>query len=303
MYYYLKNNLRRVLLHANEHTKLLLLGDGRSGTTWIADVLNYDGRYLDFFESYHGQQVLSLPESRIYPTDGDFASIPIHFKKYVLSSKIFAAQQKPRGFTVSGCFVKDITAHMIFSLIFQEFDYRIYIIRNPLAVALSKEKYGRWHSIDDLQKLINFSPKLRAMSDCCFSRSLVNSRFHEYVLVWCLLNKIAFPQVISNAFVVFYEDLLLNPEQSFHDLFAYIEQESRFKKYRSRIFGSVNKRSRTSIDSYPIKDVATHLRAWEQNKSKVEISLAYQIIEIFELDYLYQGNAVPQICPKKLIFN
>ena len=299
MHYYLNYNLRKFLMHANEHTKLLLLGDGRSGTTWIADVLNYDGRYLDFFESYHGQRVLRLPESRIYPTDEDFASIPTHFKKYVLSSKIFADQQKPRGFAVSGCFVKDITAHMIFSLIFQEFDYRIYIIRNPLSVALSKEGYGRWHSNEDLQKLINSSPKLRAMSDCCFSRSLVKSRFHEYVLVWCLLNKIAFPRVLSNAFVIFYEDFLLKPEQSSYDLFAYIEQEYRFKKYRSRILGSVNKSSKTSVDSYPIKDGATHLRAWERYKSKMEISLAYQIIEIFELDYLYQDKIVPQNVPKK----
>ena len=299
MDFYPKNKIRKFLLHANEHTKLLVLGDGRSGTTWLADVLNYDGRYLDFFESYHGRRVLRLPDNRIYPTSGDFASSSANFKKYVLNSNIFADQQAPRGFAVSGCLVKDITSHMVFSLLYQEFDYRIYIIRNPLSVASSKERYGRWHSNADLQELIDTSPKLRAMSDSCFSRCLVKSRFHEYVLVWCLLNKIALPQVLSNAFVVFYEDLLLNPEQSFYNLFAYIDQRCRFNKYRLRILRTVGKRSKTTSGSYLINDEATRLHGWEKYKSKTEISLAYKIIEIFELDYLYQDNIVPQNVPKK----
>ena len=137
------------------------------------------------------------------------------------------------------------------------------------------------------------------MSDCCFARSLVKSRFHEYVLVWCLLNKIALPQVLSNAFVVFYEDLFLKPEQSFYDLFAYIDQRYRFNKYRLRILSAADKQSKTTSGSYPINDEATRLRNWEQYKSKKEISLAYKIIEIFGLDYLYQDNIVPQNFPKK----
>ena len=92
---------------------------------------------------------------------------------------------------------------------------------------------------------------------------------------------------------------MLNPEQSFYDLFAYIDQRCRFNKYRLRILRTVGKRSKTTSDSCFIEDEATRLHSWEKYKSKTEISLAYKIIEIFELDYLYQDKIVPQNVPKK----
>jgi|MDTC01.3.fsa_nt_gb hypothetical protein len=53
--------------------------------------------------------------------------------------------------------------------------------------------------------------------------------------------------------------------------------------------------------SYLINDEATRLCncKWVCYKSKMEISLAYKIIEILELDYLYQDNIVPQNVLKK----
>lgn len=297
----LENSLRRLFFGVNKHTKFLILGDGRSGTTWVADVLNFDGRYLDFFESFHGQRVLKLEDRRIYPTSVDFFERSKRFESYVMGSKIFADQQKSKGFARSGCLVKDVTAHMVFPLICNSFDYKVYIIRNPLSVALSKEGFGVWHSDEDLKMLVNSSSEVRELSDRCMSRCLVGSCFHEYVLVWCLLHRIVLSEVLkSGTLVVFYENLLLDPERSFEQLFSHMNMERDYIRSKSKILSAINKRSKTTTSQNRIESGLNGERTWERYKSSSEISDAHEIIRIFKLDHLYQDTIVPQLQPRAI---
>src|SRR5688572_637852 len=57
-----KFRIKRAILAANYRLgnyreRLWLIGDGRSGTTWAANLLNHRGRYRQLFEPFHPQMV------------------------------------------------------------------------------------------------------------------------------------------------------------------------------------------------------------------------------------------------------
>ena len=294
-----KNILRRLLLRINAGNQIFVLGDGRSGTTWIAAVLNFDGRYLNFFEPFHGQRILGLPDKRIYPTGAELGiatSEAFDFKKYVKASKIFAGQEKPTGLALSGCLIKDVTGHLILSQIKNPQRKDLMIIRHPFSVALSKEGYGKWHSPQDLQRLISHSSEMQGLYDICKAKNLLDSRFLEYVLVWCLLHRYAFSEIEDcGKSVLFYEEMLLEPDASFKSLFDRLGLGEVFDANREEIMHAVTKRSRTTSASSRIEASLTKAQPWLELKSGLEIENAYEILKVFGLWDIYGKESVPQI--------
>jgi hypothetical protein len=294
-----KNILRSLLLRINAGNQIFVLGDGRSGTTWIAAVLNFDGRYLNFFEPFHGQRILGLPDKRIYPTGAELGvatSGAFDFKKYVKGSKIFAGQEKPTGLALSGCLIKDVTGHLILSRIKDSRRKDLMVIRHPFSVALSKEGYGKWHSPQDLQRLISHSAEVEKLYDICKAKKLLGSRFLEYVLVWCLLHRSALSEIENcEKSVLFYEEMLLEPEASFKSLFDRLELGEVFNANREKIMHAVIKRSRTTSVSSRIEASLTKAQPWLELKSGLEINNAYGILKVFGLWDIYGKKSVPQI--------
>ena len=44
------------LLLGNYHEKIFILGDGRSGTNWLVNLVNFDRRYRLVYEPFHGAE-------------------------------------------------------------------------------------------------------------------------------------------------------------------------------------------------------------------------------------------------------
>ena len=55
-----KNKVSRsffVDLSTDYRDTILLAGSGRSGTTWVSDIMNYDNEYRYIFEPFHPRKV------------------------------------------------------------------------------------------------------------------------------------------------------------------------------------------------------------------------------------------------------
>ena len=215
---------KRFLITVNSRSQIFLLGDGRSGTTWIAQVLNFDGRYLSFSEPFHGREILGLPGNRFYPTAADLDTLGCNsakLKHYSRLTKHSAGLQKPNRIPVIGSIVKDISSHLILQRIQDHRRKNVLILRNPISVAMSKERYGEWHSARDIEILLSQSSTIQEIGSRCLSQQLVSTKFLEYVFVWSLLHRIVLPVLNRFEFsLVFYENLLREPEQSFRKLFC-----------------------------------------------------------------------------------
>jgi len=284
----LNNRLSKYcFIKINNKKQIFILGDGRSGTTWLANVLNFDGKYLDFFEPFHGRRILKLSNDRLYPIENDLEIIGCNnfrLDKYARKTSHFAGYRKPRRIVLSGSILKDISSHFIFQKIQVKRQKNILIIRNPFSVALSKEGYGRWHSESDIQNLLARSPKLQALGDKCLSKHIVSTKFLEYIFIWCLLHRIILSSLdMIDVTIVFYETLLRDPVQSFETLFNYLEDLERFNGNKKTIRNVINKPSWTTTQDNCININMVNDQPWNKKKSDQEIFQAYTILKTFDL--------------------
>lgn len=288
------------------NSRVVLVGDGRSGTTWIAEVLNFDENLPVTFEPLHGRRYLTLSDDRLYPTAKDFARSSLKYTKLISRMERETAARRflanPRVLPCHGFMIKDISTHLILKQVYDRGQSLIFIIRNPVSVALSKERFGTWQNSFDMELLTTQSPVLKDLSDQCSSLGLVGSEFLSYILTWCLLNRIALSQLEAFGFpVVFYENLRRAPEESFENVFRFGGQLERFTQNRDQILEATRKKSRTTGRAHTMNNADNDDSDWSEKVSVEELSKAYQIVQIMGLYEIYQDALMPRISSEDLI--
>jgi len=294
----IKNLSKRIIWRLYRFNTIFILGDGRSGTTWINDLINYDGRYIEVFEPFHGRYNFNLEENRIYPLLSDVKSISS------LNGNIYsnlAIKNRKRFSIPHGIIIKDISAHFILQDLARWNFKNIFIIRNPLSVALSKESYGGWHSESDINVILKNYNELNMIGKECFNKSLVTTNFLEYVLSWCLLHRHTLKQLDQLGFFpFFYESVLNTPEVMIEKLFISIGQHKLYLNNKKAILASSKIKSRTTTDQNRIEDNISLKAPWNKVKPKEEISKAYEIIKRCGLYDVYKDKMQPTLPEKAL---
>ncbi len=110
---FVKKLCKYYLIKLNSRKQIFMLGDGRSGTTWITEVLNFDRKYLDLFEPFHGKRILELTNDRLYPTGSDLDKLDCRAYKledYARKTKSFVRLENQRRIALSGIIIKDISS-------------------------------------------------------------------------------------------------------------------------------------------------------------------------------------------------
>lgn len=289
----IQNLIKRVIWSLYRFNTIFILGDGRSGTTWISDLINYDGRYIEVFEPFHGRYNFNLQENRIYPLLSDIKSIS-SFNEIIYSNLIIS--DRKRFNFPHGIIIKDISAHFILQYLAHWKFKNIFLIRNPLSVALSKESYGGWHSESDIKVVLNNYSELKMIGKECLNKSLVTTKYLEYVLSWCLLHRHTLKQLDQLGFFpVFYESVLNTPEVMIEKLFTCIGQNKLYLNNKKAILASSKIKSRTTTDQNRIEDNISLKAPWNKVKPKEEISKAYEIIKRCGLYYIYKDKMRPTI--------
>ncbi|TVP78940.1 MAG: hypothetical protein EA353_07365 [Puniceicoccaceae bacterium] len=281
-------------------SRLFLVGDGRSGTTWVSQALNFDGNFPEIFEPFHGRRHLKLSDSRLYLNETDFNLSSLNSTKYIrdIEQRLFIRRCLATCSMLSchGFVIKDISVHMILKQLFDREQVLIYIIRNPISVALSKERFGSWQNESDLTCLAEYSTSIGRLSDECFGRGLIKTEFLSYILTWSLLNRIALTQLEDFGFpVVFYENLLRHPETSFEEVFQLAGLGDRFIDNKSHVLRVIYKESKTTIEENTIGDWKNDAPHWVGKISSEDLSKAYEILKIFGLYQIYEDTLMPKV--------
>jgi hypothetical protein len=301
---FLKTLGKRCLIKLNARKQIFVLGDGRSGTTWIAEVLNFDKKYLSLSEPFHGRRIMQLSNDRLYPTRNDLNKLGrrgFNLESYAGVMPSFAGLELPKKCVFSGAIIKDISSHLILPKIQDDRRKNVLVIRNPLSVAISKEGYGKWNTERDINNFLKQSPALQSLGSQCISRYSVNTKFLEYVFTWCLLHRYILPIIEElGFFVIFYENLLRDPEQSFEELFCFIGHRKRYKRGRNEVMEQVSKRSKTATNDNRIKTNLVDDQPWFRYKSGREISQAHSILKMFDLYDLYRDSIMPKVSTTEL---
>ena len=209
---------------------LFLAGSPRSGTTWLAEIINHDNRYRTIFEPFRPARVTLTRNfrSRQYlrpGTDDPALTVPID---RILAGRIrdpWTDQHNTR-LLANRRLVKDPWSSLMLGWMSQRYPLMpmVLVIRHPCAVVSSQLAMGAWKWHVDLEDVLSqgslvedhLAPHLDAVR-------AAETVFERHVVLWCIENLVALSHLEGRrAHVVFYEDLCLDPIPQLERLFAFV---------------------------------------------------------------------------------
>jgi hypothetical protein len=291
---------------------VILAGVGRSGTTWIANTINYNLEYRQLFEPFNplkgiaNKGKISSVPAYLRPDDRDKNSLELARSILSGETKDIAIDYENFGnrkFFFQKRLIKDISANLFLRWIYVNFPGIpiILLLRHPCAVANSRIKRNialgkQWslYGLDDPASFFQNHKEL--MTDFLepFKNEIeaIGSVFENYIFQWCIANYIPLKQFkVGEIHLVFYENFCVNPENEIKRLFEFLE-----KDYDELIFSKIKVPSVQAHKYSAIKtDKNNLINSWKKDLSTAQIDKALQILSLFGLDEIYSENLTPNI--------
>jgi hypothetical protein len=281
--------------------KVWVIGDGRSGTTWLANLINYDTRFQYIFEPFHPGRNPEVGSIEL------FAYRREEQQDYELErffNKVFSGQVFPPDSTVSTrcsnspdrILVKDIFANLIAKWV----QHRIaglkivILLRHPFAVALSKRNHMNWtwmrEPADFLTRQDLYNDFLQPFGDVIRS---AESYFDKQVVIWAIIHHVMFDQLDEDDFhLIFYENICRQPREELSRLMQFLGHGNNSVERALNIIGNVSKfSSEEALRSRGRENYAM----WLEQISDEEYKRGCRILKVFNMGKLYSGNPEPGV--------
>lgn len=280
-----------------------LIGDGRSGTTWVSDLINHDRRYREMFEPFHPQAIndmrFLLPNQYLRPDASDSRLEKVAREIFTGRFNHPRVDTENRSVFYKGLLIKDIFANLFAywaSIRFPRIKI-ILLIRNPFSVALSKHKKKHWYWMTDPLELLK-QQDLREDYLYPFEDAIREvHRGHDYILcqilIWAILNYVPLCQFKSGQIhVVFYEDVFTNPNHELSEIFRFVNPH--IESFQGNIKNNIVKRpSRVSGKESNVLRGTSPITSWKNELSPTKIDDGLRILRLFGFEGLYDDHSVP----------
>ena len=274
----------------NDPSKTLLIsGMGRSGTTWLSQILNHDNRYRYIFEPFYPErlELCSFFEKRQYLRPSLNYPKHLYSAKQIISGKVRShfLDRYNTKFLCGKRIIKDVQTNLLLGWINQNFEKAkiLLTIRHPCAVANSWMKLN-WEPLVDVylnqQELVEDYLKE-------FERDIkkAESKYERLIYMWCIEYFVPLQQKRSNLLEmkqVLYEDLCQNFKETIRSVYEYIEE-----KHSPSLYDMKDKPSYTTRPFAAILQKTDLLYSWKDSLTKKQIKQAKDITALFELDKMY----------------
>jgi hypothetical protein len=277
---------------------------GRSGTTWLGELINHRQGFRVLFEPFLAARV---PEAApfdylAYIQPGDRQPDRIQAARAILRGEASGDwANKLAGSQHEGAvLLKDIRTNLMLAWLSEiEPAVRlVLLVRHPLQVTHSwvklgwkKEAFGtrtNFETIVQQETLLRDFPLIREVA----GRIDPDDLFQDVLFQWCVYHLVPLQQLTPGQVrVVFYEDLVLRPEPTLEMLFAYLGMPYGWD-------GLAAAWSRASSTNYLKRDhdrlsSAELVNSWVEEFSAGQIHWAMDLLDEFGLDGLYDDQGLP----------
>jgi len=280
-----------------------LIGDGRSGTTWVSSLINHQHRYREMFEPFHSRVLERtngfLPNQYIRPDDPREAFRNVAaavFSGRLTHSRVDA---DTRSALYKGLLIKDIFANLFACWALQRFpDLRILLLlRNPFAVAVSKLHKRQWswtiNPLDLLNQTDLYEDYLHPFEALIRRISSRNDYIQNQILIWSILNYVPLRQFRTDQLhVVFYEDVCVSPDDEVSRIMRHIRPHDAEQRVTIPV-EVVRKPSRVTDRDRMLPTGASPIDSWRHELTPAQIDAGLAILAHFSLDGLYRFESMP----------
>ncbi|NEO54646.1 MAG: hypothetical protein F6K54_17100 [Okeania sp. SIO3B5] len=283
-----------------------LIGNARSGTTWVMNLINHAKKYREMLEPFHPKRV---QEMNFLQANYYIRSDSRHDSLEEISDEVFSGRfshpRVNRGYQGDSTnqyqrlLIKDIFANL--------FSYWVYLryptikiallIRNPFSVALSVQKKKYWYWVTNPLELLHqphlYEDYLEKFEDIIKKTSLENDYILCQILIWCIVNYVPLCQFKSKQlYVFFYEDIYYNPSDEISKLFSFINSEN--QEIKTNIEKEIVEEA--SCFAGPESNILSKtcpITSWKNELASKNIDAGFKILEQFGFENLYDENSQP----------
>lgn len=282
-----------------DYTKsVFVCGSGRSGTTWLAEFLNYASDYRILYEPFCCDRVSICRHftARQYLRPGSDDPRYLEPAQAIFSGKVRDAwiDQRNRPMIAHKRLVKDVRSTLMLKWVREHFPEMpiVFIVRHPCAVAISRIFRG-WRPNRD-----EFFQQDALMADhlAPFANVMSNAQspFEVHVVDWCVENVVPFAQLDKgDVFLTFYESICVNPAAELRRLFSFLGRpfdDSALAWLNRPSFAARKRGDRSAILT---GDSLTD--SWRKHVSTDELTAARRITSAFGLDEIYGDGSIPNV--------
>jgi hypothetical protein len=298
---------RRILLdplHDPGRT-ILLAGSGRSGTTWLAEVLERAGRLRYLFEPFHPDR---LPATRGFrprqylppgtPDAGMARAVEEVVTGHVRSRWV---DQYNRRLVARRRLIKDVWANLMLGYLADRHPELaiVLVLRHPVAVVRSQLALSRWDWFAEPGHLLG-QDHLMADHLEPFRPLLEGARpgAEQHAATWCAENLVPLRQLgPGRAHILFYEHLVARPEVELGRLATFLGLPALTGA------GTVTGRpSRLARSGSAVVTGGDAVGGWTAHIPADELARVLRTVEGFGLDHLYTADPMPRPASGDLAF-
>jgi len=273
----------------DHNSSIFLAGSGRSGTTWLSQIINHSRRYRYVFEPFNPREVGPFGHfaTKQYLRPDDRREEFLRPARRVLTGGL----RDPWTDRFNGRMVarrrliKDIRANLLLGWMRANFPGMpiVLMLRHPCAVVMSRLALGWKDNLPETMEqqelvedfLLPMEAEIRA----------AQGDFERHLFLWCIDNYVPLRQFgPEDVHLTFYENLLVRPEEELRSLFVFLGES-----FDERVYRELRRPSPLSRkDTY-----APSLGGWPTRLNSHQMERAIEILGLFGLDHLYGRGAMP----------
>jgi hypothetical protein len=274
---------------------MMIAGTGRSGTTWLAEIIATHLNCRLMFEPFNPCHVAAYRKFHyfqyLHPDCNDLEMTG--FCDRLFSGRVRGRwiDQEVTSLRPRYRLVKEIRANLLLGWIARRYPEipLLFIVRHPCAVVESRLKLG-WATDSDLAVFLE-QPLLVEdhLKEFTGLISATRSDAGKHALVWCISNLIPFRQFGAERLsLVHYEDLCERPEIEVPRVFDAIGQTCNASVFDLLRTPSMSTRGRGDVLSH-----ASLTAGWRTSLSSLQVAEILRIVAAFGLDHWYGDSPTP----------
>jgi len=299
--------IARGMMHFDTHNlsgTVLLAGSGRSGTTWMSQIINHGNPYRDIFEPFHPRhvgQVRGWPAMRYVPVESDDDALA-QLIAGQLAGRIRSrwTDAYNRKHIASRRLIKAIRTNLMLGFIRRRFSEvkLLFAMRHPCAVVHSRVKLGWDTHLDQLlaQPALmrdHLDPHHEAIERIEHS----GETWHKHLAMWCIENLVPMRELrTGDAHLLRYEDLCRDFDREVSALFAFLG-----RAVPGDIHDTARQRSAHFRRDSAILRGGDLISDWQRHVETRHIDMMLDTLAAFGLGHLYDESPTPR-CDRDAVF-
>ncbi|MCA1687539.1 MAG: sulfotransferase [Actinobacteria bacterium] len=274
--------------NGDHRNSVFLAGSGRSGTTWVSEIINHRNAYRLVFEPFHPGKV-GMCESfrrKQYLRPDDRREEYLGPARRILTGGLrnYWTDRFNKKFVARRRLIKDIRANLLLGWISENFPGMpiILLLRHPCAVATSRLALG-WRD-----NLLEMMEQEELVEDFLLPVEAeirgAQGAFERHLFSWCIENYVPLRQFGPGEIQLsFYENFLAYPEDEIRRLFTFLGEG-----FDGRVYRALSRPSPLSCGGE-----SPSVDAWRRSVTDSQLERAVEILGLFGLDRVYGEGTMP----------